>query len=375
MPSGRGPTPPSNPAALGPAGPFPPPPGGMPPPFFLPPSQPARGPGVLYALLIGLATSIFIGSLLLNLVLLVAAAASAGTAADPNDIPLVEQTVVDGNANEKIAVVRLDGMIAERTKREFVLLLDKVARDPTWRALVIEIDSPGGGVTASDEMYDAVLRLKQQRQIPVVISMNSVAASGGYYVAMAGDRILAQETTLTGSIGVILSRYDLSELGQKYGVKDGSIVADGSTYKNAGSMLRPLTPDEEQYLKSIANDAFATFKGRIAKGRPKLTTSEIETASNGKIYSAHQALELKLIDKIGYLDDAVIEAATLAGLSRPKAIRVERSLSILEQLAGGAGVAASGQPADARAGVLTSITPEAIEAFTRPRLMYLWSGN
>lgn len=354
-----------------------PPPGMLPSPMMYPPQPAARGNGVFYSLLVALATSVFLFSLGLNFLFLVLAYIGSGEKADPNDVETVEQAIVDGNPSEKVAVIRLDGMILDKSKREFITLLDKVGRDPSWRALVIEVDSPGGGVTQSDEIYDAILRFKQARSIPVVVSMNSLAASGGYYVSMAADRILAQETTLTGSIGVIMSRIDVSGFADKYGIKDGSIVSDGADFKNAGSMTKPLTPAEEAYFKSVLNDAFGTFKARIAKGRPNLTSADIDAIANGKIYSAHQALRLKLIDQIGYIDDAVAEAGKLASLSKPHAIRVERKLSTMEQLFGAEAASRTGgaNVGAGTGGLSLSITPETVEAFTRPRLMYLWSGN
>jgi protease IV len=355
--------PPRGPA---PMGPYPP----MPPMMMMPPPR-SSGGGFAKAIFLTLATTIFGLSLLLNVYLILAAgitnSAQAQTStAIETPVPSLKQ----GDPKQKIGIIRFDGAISQQSKRPFVMLLEHLRRDPDLKAIVLEIDSPGGEVTASDELYDAVLRLKKEKNIPVVVSMGSLAASGGYYMAMSGNKILAQETTLTGSIGVLMQRIDLSGFGEKYGIKGEMIVSDGATFKDAGSPFRPLTEPEHTYFKSILNDSFEVFKDRIEKGRPGLTRQQIDAVANGKIYSAKQALELKLIDRIGYLEDAIADAAVLAGLNNPSAVRVERELSFAEKLFG---------PTVQASGNVTAtglkLDRSTIDEFARPRMMYLWQGQ
>jgi protease IV len=350
-----------------------PPMGPMPPMMMFPPAP--RGGGFAKALLVTLATTLFGLSILLNVYLLLFSSISsnANSAAEFKVVETPIASMPGGDSKQKIAVVRFGGVITDQSKRPFVMLLEHLRNDMDMKALVLEIDSPGGAVTPSDELYDAVLRLKKERNIPVVVSMSSLAASGGYYLAMTGDKIVAQETTLTGSIGVLMSRFDLSELGEKYGVKDGTLVSDGATYKNAGSPLKPMTADETLYLKSVLNDAFAVFKKRVATGRPKLTAAEIDAVANGKVYSAQQALSLKLIDRIGYLEDAIADAKQLAKLTNPSAVRVERQLSFFEQLLGGPEIESKAKIS--AGGMNVSFDRAAIESLLTPQPMYLWRGQ
>lgn len=358
-----------------------PPMGGMPPmpPMMMypPPPYPPRGGGFAKAMLVTLATTLFGLSILLNVYLLLfnAVAGSATAAAEfaVDETPIA--SITPGDPKQKVAVVRFSGVISDQTKRPFVMLLEHLRRDTDLKALVLEIDSPGGEVTASDELYDAVLRLKKECKIPVVVSMNSLAASGGYYLAMTGDKIVAQETTLTGSIGVLMSRLDVSEFGDKYGIHDGTVVSDGATFKNAGSSFKAMTEEETRYFKSVLNDAFNVFKARVATGRPKMSRAEIDAIANGKIYSAQQALQLKLVDRIGYLEDAIADAAVLAGLKSPSAIRVERKLSFLEQLLGGTSAEASAKAKVSAGGVNVNVDRNLVESLLTPRPMFLWRGQ
>ena len=378
-PPGQGPIGSPPPGAMPPRGPFPPSPGAMPyppmPPMMMPP--PRQGGGFAKGILVTLATTIFGASLLLNLYLI---AALGVTRSESSAFEAVETPLVaggGGDASQKVAIVKLEGVITDASAKPLIQLLDHVQQDAAVRALVLEINSPGGGVTASDEIYARVVRLKAEKKIPVYVSMGSLAASGGYYVSMAADKLYASETSITGSIGVILQRFDITEFAAKYGVKDGSIVSDGATYKESGSAFKPLTEDETAYFKSFLNDARDTFKARIKSGRPNLTTAKIDAAANGKVYSAKQALALGLIDNVGYLGDASADISKAAGLAKPLVVRVERQLSFAEKLLGGqagvttpvGGVTMSAGPAN------VTVDRALLDDVLRPRAMYLWQGR
>jgi protease-4 len=350
-----------------------PPPGMMPPPWMMPPPPPRAG-GLGKALLVTFMTTILACSLTLNFWVL--AGKLIFSSASSSSLERTTQTTLhDGDVAQTVAVVRLENEITTASRDVFFEMLNKVEGNANVKALVVEVDSPGGAVTPSDEIYDRLRDLKAKKSIPVYVSMNSLAASGGYYVSMAADKVYAQETTLTGSIGVLFQRYDLSGLGEKYGIRDGTIVSDGATFKAAGSMMKPLSPTEETYFKSLLNDAFAVFKDRIAKGRPLMSKSQIDEAANGKIYTARQALELGLIDKIGYLDDVIADVATQAGLSNPNAVRYEPVLPGAIQMLLGGQAGASGEGAKLIAGgVKVNIDQSTINSLLRGRLVYLAPG-
>lgn len=343
-------------------------PPGMMPMMMMPPPQ--RGGGFAKAILITLATTIFGLSLLLNFWLLLTLVFTSA-AQSSGGLRATETTILKGDAKQKVAVLRFEGEITNNSRDRFLELLEKVAGDSNVKALVLEVDSPGGAVTPSDEIYDRLLEFKAKKSIPMYVSMTSLAASGGYYISMAADRIYAQETTLTGSIGVLFQRYDLSQFAEKYGIRDGSIISDGATFKASGSMMKPLDPTEEAYFKSLLNDAFGVFKDRIAKGRPNMSREKIDEAANGKIYSAKQALELGLIDQIGYLNDVVADVATKAGLSNPSAVLYEREPGLLEAMMGGSASAKSRLSAG---GVNVNVDQDTINSMLRGRMMYLAPG-
>lgn len=334
-------------------------------PFPYPP--PPRG-GTGKIVVIVLLLILLMGSIVMNVILLAALAGSSGGGSGFASSGGREQVIRSGSRDNRIAVVALKGVIMGESRDQLFGLLDRVERDKSIKALVLEIDSPGGGVTESDEIYARLLRLKSEKNIPVVVSMRSLAASGGYYIACAADEIYAQRTTLTGSIGVLFSRFDLSGI-EKYGIRDGTIVSDGATFKDAGSAMRPMKPEETAYFKGILNNAFDTFKDVITTGRGQRLAKPIDQIANGKIYPASEALALGLIDDIGYLSDAISAAQNKAGLSDPQVVRFDREPTFLEVLGMGAQVNPS------EAGFDVKIDQELIHELTTPRMMYLWPAR
>jgi protease IV len=224
------------------------------------------------------------------------------------------------SATDKIAVIDISGAILESDG--FVKdQLDLVREDEDVVAMVLRIDSPGGTVTGSDYIHHHVQELAHDRKMPVVVSMGSICASGGYYIAMAaGDQenvIFAEPTTWTGSIGVVIPHYDLSGLLAEYDVKDDSIASH--KYKLMGSPTRQLPPaereEERRLLQELVDISFARFKELVVEGRPKLKddAAALARATTGQIFTAEQALELGLVDQIGFIEEALERAAELAG--------------------------------------------------------------
>ena len=185
--------------------------------------------------------------------------------------------------------------------------------------MVLRVNSPGGTITGSDYIYHHLTKLAKERKIPIVVSMGGVAASGGYYVSMAvgsrPDTIYAEPTTWTGSIGVIIPHYDISGLMKQYGVSQDSIVS--KPLKGIGTMTRPMTTEERGILQTLVDESFTQFKDIIKQGRPEFAKDpeKLNALATGQVYSAADAREHHLIDKIGYVEDAVEGAITLAGLN------------------------------------------------------------
>jgi protease-4 len=199
--------------------------------------------------------------------------------------------------------------------------LDRMERDPTVKALVVRLDSPGGGVAASQEIYDAVRRVRDGGK-PVVASMGGVAASGAYYVACAADSIVANPGTLTGSIGVIMSFPNTEELFRKVGVRFETIKT--GKFKDVGSMWRPMTDEERALLQGVLANVYDQFIDAIVDGRG-MAREDILPYADGRIFSGDQALGYGFVDRLGSLEDAVEMAGTMAGLEgRPSVVRKER---------------------------------------------------
>ncbi|HMI32451.1 MAG TPA: signal peptide peptidase SppA [Candidatus Limnocylindrales bacterium] len=220
---------------------------------------------------------------------------------------------------KRVGLVELVGDI--ETSENIVDQLEHMRRDPSVHAVVLRLDSPGGGVAASQEIYDAVQRLRKDDK-PVVASMGGVAASGAYYIACGADSIVANPGTLTGSIGVIMSFPNTEELFRKVGVRF-EVVKTGK-FKDMGSLSRPMTAEERQLLQGVLSNVYDQFVSAISEGRG-LERSEILPYADGRIFSGSQALDYGFVDRLGDLDDAIQLAGGLAGISgHPVVVRKER---------------------------------------------------
>jgi len=247
--------------------------------------------------------------------------------------PLME-TTVEGEGSAKILLLQIDGVLTDEPESSWYGLrrespvarvreeLDRARRDDSIDALLLRIDTPGGTVTASDLLYQEILRFKQERGVPVVAQLMGMATSGGYYVAMSADTVIAHPTTVTGSIGVIFAGVNLSGLMAKYGVADQTITS--GPFKDAGSPLRPMRPDERAQLQSVIDDMYQRFLDVVRRGRPALAPEEVSRLADGRIYSAQQALANGLVDRIGDVEDAVELARTRAGLEEARVVTYHR---------------------------------------------------
>jgi protease-4 len=236
----------------------------------------------------------------------------------------------------RVAVVELEGIILDVED----LLKDLKAHraNPGVRAVVIRINSPGGVVGPTQELHHAVLQVRKAGK-PVVASLGAVAASGGYYVAVAADRIYANPGTLTGSIGVIMQMANLGELMKKVGVN--YVVIKAGEFKDIGNVARPMAPQERRLLQALLDDVHSQFVAAVTEGR-RLERTEVLRFADGRIVSGVQAHALRMVDELGGLEEAVNGAAQLAGLEiPPRIIPPRRRLSFFDLLRNHLGLARS----------------------------------
>ena len=227
----------------------------------------------------------------------------------------------------KVALVKIEWMLI--TSDEIVEEITNHAEDSSIKAIIVRVDSPGGGVVASQEIFNALQNARKEGK-KIVVSMGSVAASGGYYIAAAADRIVANPGTLTGSIGVKMEFANIEKLLEKVGVK-GMVVKAGA-YKDIGSPFRDMTVQEQKLLQTVIDDVHGQFIEAVAGGR-HMPVADVRAIADGSIFTGRQALTLKLVDQLGDLEDGIRIAGELAGIKgKPTVVRSEKTLRFLEYL-------------------------------------------
>ena len=287
---------------------------------------------------------------------------------------MVRQTYRDGDSRV-IAVIPIEGVIDARQADFVHSAVEDVLDDRRVQAVVLRVDSPGGGVTPSDQIWYEVNRLKD-KGLPVIASYGSVAASGGYYVSCGADSIMAEQTTITGSIGVIAQVLTLEGLMGKIGVEPVTLVATGSPEKAvANDVFRAWDERDKDKVRTMLDSAYATFRSRVEAGRKAVITdsSTLNGIANGSIYTSEQAKANGLIDGIGYMDDAIALAEQRAGL-RTGAATVE-ILRWPPTLMGALLGAEASAPAGSHQSIGSSLNADSIRALVNdlamPRVMYL----
>jgi protease-4 len=246
----------------------------------------------------------------------------------------LEEVVLEGEGRDKVLVIDVSGVITDLPSHRALGLVEedstlarveaelaKAADDDRVKAVVVYVRSPGGGVTASDDLYRQLRRFKDEERVPVVAALGGVAASGGYYLACAADRIVAHPTTVTGSIGVIMVNLNLDGLLDKLGVQDATVQA--GRYKNLMSPLAPPDPAGRAIVQGIVDHLHGRFRDVVREGRG-LDGARLDAVSDGRIFDAEQALALGLVDAIGDLEAAIDAAKRLATLDRARIVRYRR---------------------------------------------------
>lgn len=249
-----------------------------------------------------------------------------------------KEILISGTGRDKIVVVPIVGIIRSgedtgiffsrcgAVAEQIICQLRFAKNDEDVKALILQIDSPGGGITASDMIYNEVLKVKKNGK-KIVVSMGDVAASGGYYVASAADKIVAHPTTITGSIGVIIRWANIQGLYEKIGIQENNIKSGPK--KDMLSPTRAITEEERQILQGMLDQMYARFIHIVAKGRD-MSLEKVKLLSDGRIYTGEQALNNGLVDMNGYFEDAIELAKDLAGLTEARVVRYKKVFSLAD---------------------------------------------
>ncbi|MDH4101017.1 MAG: signal peptide peptidase SppA [Nitrospirota bacterium] len=231
---------------------------------------------------------------------------------------------------EKVAVVEVAGVIL--SAEEAIEELKKYEKDPSVKAIVVRIESPGGAVVPAQEIYEEVRRIRNTKSKHVLASMGNAAASGGYYIACGAEKIVANPGTITGSIGVIMETANFEGLMKKVGVEN--VVVKSGKLKDAGTPFREMTREERAVLQGVIDDVHAQFIDAVSAGR-RMERAQVVELADGRIYSGRQAKELGLVDELGTLDDTIKLAAELAGIKgEPRVVKEEKKTGFLSRLFG-----------------------------------------
>lgn len=291
-------------------------------------------------------------SALLNLILLVSNSLTMGGSAGG------DETFVSGDATsaDKIAILDITGTIMPPFTARTLKTIDALIADDNVKGVLLSVDSPGGFVADSHQIYARLIKLRQKK--PIFVSMGRIAASGGYYVAMGAGpegKIFAEPTTWTGSIGVIIPRYDVSKLAADYGVKSEPLVT--GEFKDSLNPFREMTPAEDTLWREIMADSFDRFKGVIDEGRGNLTLEQINPLATGRIFTANQALAVGLVDKIGFEEDAIEALKAHLKLTSVRVVRHQYPQTLLDTLLSSQ---AQAKPIDPLQQLLDASTPRAM---------------
>ena len=230
--------------------------------------------------------------------------------------------------SSKVAIINIENVITQSNNT--IQQIKKYTDDKSIKAIVLRIDSPGGGVAPSQEIYSEILKVRKNSNKKVVASMGNLAASGGYYIACASDKIVANPGTLTGSIGVIMTFSNIEELMKKIGMKT-EVIKSGK-FKDIGSPVRRFTEEEKKLIQGVIDDVYDQFVHAVSDSR-SMDVHKVKELSDGRIFTGKQAFEIGLVDELGGLEDAVKLAAELVGIEgKPKIVSEKKERSLLFRL-------------------------------------------
>ncbi len=287
----------------------------------------------------------------------------------------LSESVVEGTGKDKILIIPIKGVITGQSSRKLFIeepsIVDSVLQqleharnDNDIKSVILEINSPGGGITASDIIYKEIMEFKEDTKKKVVVIMQDVAASGAYYISAAADKIISHPTTVTGSIGVIMPLINISNLVEKYDIEDISIKS--GKMKNIGSPLKEMSEEERKVLQDIVDEMYTRFLDIIAEGR-NMKIEDVRKLADGRIYTGKQALDNGLIDLLGYFDDAINLAKEISGIQEAKIIKYKKMFNLADMFAGSVDDLFGDR--SIKIGIHTGISNSDC-----PRFMYLWPG-
>lgn len=287
-----------------------------------------------------------------------------------------EKVIEDGKGNERIAVLSLDGVIQDTgsvsslfsvgyNHQFFMSQLNNIYEDPTVKGVVLTVNSPGGGVVESADIYDAIQEIQADREIPFYVSMGGMAASGGYYISAPAEKIFVNRETITGSIGVIMESMNYAKLAEKYGI-DFNTIKTGP-YKDIMSGSREMTDEERDMLQEMINDSYERFVEIIAEGR-NMTEAEVKKVADGRILNGRQAIEAGLADDYGKVSDTIEAMKADYGLERATVYEYTVNESLSSLLGVKAASLFGGN-------IETEIVGKLLSDYGAPRMMYLYGDQ
>lgn len=273
----------------------------------------------------------------------------------------LEKRVIRHGSADQIALVHIRGLVDGSMVKSVTQQLRAIEHDTAIKAVVLRVDSPGGGVTDADEIYHSLQKLRSDGKT-IVVSMGALDASGGYYISMAGQELFAEPTTIVGSIGVMMPGFQATDLMKKLGITPEFLTSSAAVWKEAGSPFSDYTPAVKAYLTDLLNIDAARFIHIVQTGRSTHLKVPIDQVANGKIWAASSALKLGLVDHIGYLSAAYHAASKLAGIYNPTVIEFHPPASLLDLINARSAV---GKPA-------MQLSPHLIYDLVKPRVEYLY---
>lgn len=260
-----------------------------------------------------------------------------------NKISPFEEKIITGEGEDKILLIDIEGVISGKDQTNILGIrkelgmvekikeqLNKAEKDKDIKAIILKLNTPGGTVTASDIIYHELMEFKKKRDVKIIAAMMDLSTSGGYYISMAADKIIAHPTTITGSIGVLALKINVKGLFDIIGIEDETIKSGDK--KDMTSPFRPFTKEEKKIFQDIIDSLFQNFLTVVKDNRKNLSHEEIIKLADGRVYTARQALQLKMIDQIGYMEDAIELARKEAGLEKATVITYHRSFQYKENI-------------------------------------------
>jgi protease-4 len=275
----------------------------------------------------------------------------------------LSKTVIrEGPRDSRIALIGISGLIDGGQAEEVYRQIQAARQDQAVKGIIVRVDSPGGTISASDRIYKEISDYRKEKGLPAVAFMQGTAASGGYYASVACEKIIAEPTTITGSIGVVMMHFVFENLLEnKLGIQP--VFLTMGEKKDWPSSFRTPTQEEITYIKTrLLEPSYKRFVDVVKEGRQDvLTPGEVEKLADGSIYVADQALQVKLIDEVGYLDDAIAAVKAMAGVEAAQVIEYRRPFSLLGLLS-------------AKSGPIPKLDRKTLFEFGTPQVLYLWKA-